>query len=60
MDHTNKAIQGSTLCSIPARFNKAMYTGWNFAHACEICGAPWERVVEREPMEKRDQAGAWH
>jgi len=27
--------------------------------ACEICGAPWERVVEREPMEiKRSGRGA--
>jgi DNA modification methylase len=27
-------------------------------HACEICGAPWERVVEREPMEiKRSGRG---
>jgi len=26
--------------------------------ACEICGAPWERVVEREPMEiKRSDRG---
>ena len=55
---TTKPFKGAHFAVFPPDLIKPCILAGTSPRACEICGAPWERVVEREPMEiKRSGRG---
>jgi len=55
---TTKPFKEAHFAVFPPDLIKPCILAGTSPHACEICGAPWERVVEREPMEiKRSGRG---
>ena len=55
---TTKPFKEAHFATFPPDLIKPCILAGTSPHACEICGAPWERVVEREPMEiKRSGRG---
>ena len=53
-----KPFKEAHFATFPPDLIKPCILAGTSPHACEICGAPWERVVEREPMEiKRSGRG---
>jgi DNA modification methylase len=53
-----KPFKGAHFAVFPPDLIKPCILAGTSPRACEICGAPWERVVEREPMEiKRSDRG---
>ncbi len=55
---TTKPFKEAHFATFPPDLIKPCILAGTSPRACEICGAPWERVVEREPMEiKRSGRG---
>ncbi len=55
---TTKPFKGAHFAVFPEDLIEPCILAGTSPQACEICGAPWERVVEREPMEiKRSGRG---
>jgi DNA modification methylase len=55
---TTKPFKGAHFAVFPPDLIKPCILAGTSPRACEICGAPWERIVEREPMEiKRSDRG---
>ena len=53
-----KPFKEAHFATFPPDLIKPCILAGTSPHTCEICGAPWERVVEREPMEiKRSGRG---
>jgi DNA modification methylase len=49
---------GAHFATFPPKLIELCILAGTSPKACEVCGAPWERVVEREPMEiKRSDRG---